>query len=81
MFRVALRVRCNSKESASQLIDSFPPEDIECGWTTRRDGASHLFMLYVKNEQEIGGFTRACLARPEVQNVERITKDEYDYGA
>ncbi len=80
MFRVALRVQCKDDKSAAKLIDSFPPDDIECGWTTRRDGVSHLFMLYVSSEREVDEFTRACLAHPEVQNVDRITKDEYDYG-
>ena len=81
MYRVALRVQCKSEESALQLIDSFPPDDIECGWTTRRDGASQLFMLYVTSEQEVDEFSRACLARPEVQSVDRITRDEHDYAA
>ena len=64
-----------------QLIDTFPPDDIECGWTTRRDGASRLFMLYVTGAQDVDEFIRACLARREVQNVDRITRDEYDYAA
>jgi len=38
-------------------------------------------MLYVTSEQDVDDFTRACLGRPEVQNVERITNDEYDYAA
>jgi len=81
MYRVALRVHCKSEEDALRLIDSFPPDDIECGWTMRRNGESQLFMLFVPSELEVDDFIRACAARPEVHSVDRIPKDEFDYAA
>ena len=80
MFRVPLRVQCKSEESALQFFHSFPPDDIQClqGWSTKRNGASQLFILYVTSEEHVDEFTRVCLAQPEVQNVSRISENEYD---
>lgn len=74
-----LRIDFTDEETAYRLFHEFPPGDLPYleGWSRKRHGASHVLLLRVSSEGDLGRFVALCRSHPAVVRVVTITEAEF----
>jgi hypothetical protein len=76
---IPLRIVFSDEDSAYNEFRDFPPLDLQSvsACLRKRDGASHVLLLDLRDPAELPVFLAACMSLPGVVKVVDITELEF----
>lgn len=79
MTTVALRIRFVDEQVACDVFESFPPDDLDYvdAWSRKRDGATQVILLSLRDERDLEVFLGLCRRTADVVEVVPITESEF----
>ena len=79
MTIVPLRIRFIDEQVASDVFETFPPDDLDYveGWSRKRDGDSQVVLLRLSDERYLQAFIALCRQTSYVVDVTPITETEF----